>query len=533
MRFIFYCSVFLILYGSLYPFDFSVNALTGAGVERFLYEWSLISSRGDQLGNIALFIPYGFLGILSLGGRRNLAPAILALTVFGLILALWVQVLQLMLPSRDAAMGDVAWNIAGIAVGILIAHPRRVREAVLRQSVGQSQLIVILFLGCWLIVELAPFVPSIDLQSFKDSIKPLWQGSSFSLLAFLRAATAWTMIAYLAVRAFPPRTVWPLLALVMCSTLLAKIIIVDNAITLTDVAAVAVAFFAALGLRKSGTRQSTFLVWLIAGYLIVAGLSPFNFHGSQNFHWIPFTGSLGGSMLLNLQVLAAKVFFISALVYLALECGFRLQRIVVALATSLFALEIAQVWIGNHTPEITDPILASLIGAAFLSLRQNGNAVVRADTISEPAKEQSALPEKAADLRPGVLDHSWLYPNFTNVVVLVIATIALTAAIYTILGLPKIPYNVRELFGGQDSWWRLGFFALAVFSFGIGGTIAGHRVARSRVPWLALPIYSFLACYLTYLLLAACVSSESLSDIAGSSNTYFFVMNHQIRTSSS
>jgi len=37
-------------------------------------------------------------------------------------------------------------------------------------------------------------------------------------------------------------------------------------------------------------------------------------------------------------------------------------------------------------------------------------------------------------------------------VLLVLATIALTGLIYTILGLPKIPYNVRELFGGQSSW---------------------------------------------------------------------------------
>ena len=107
---------------------------------------------------------------------------------------------------------------------------------------------------------------------------------------------------------------------------------------------------------------------------------------------------------------------------------------------------------------------------------------------------------------------------------LVLATIALTALIYTVLGLPKIPHNVRELFGGQSSWWRIEFFALAIFSFGIGGTIAGHRVARSRVPWLALPADTIFACFITYLPLAACVTSESLADIAGSSNTYFFVM---------
>jgi hypothetical protein len=470
------------------------------------------------------------LGILSLGRRSNLAPAILALTIFGLVLAIWVQVLQLMLPSRDAAIGDVAWNFAGIVVGILMAYPKRVREMALHQSVGQPQLIVILFIGCWLIVELSPFVPSIDLQSFKDSIKPLWQASSFSILAFLRAAIAWIVIGYIAARALPPRTAWPLFALLMCGTLLAKIIIVDNAVTLADAAAVTLAFFGALGLGKLGARQATVLVSLISGYLIVSGLSPFNFHGAQDFHWIPFAGSLSGSMLLNIQALAAKIFFISALTYLALGCGFRLKKIVIGLAASLFALEIAQIWIGGHTPEITDPILAIFIGAAFLAFRPNATAPVPAAAIKYATDEQAAEPapvadhRQAVDHRPGVLDRTWLYPSPGNAVLVICATIALTAAIYTILGLPKIPYNVRELFGGQDSWWRLGFFALAVFSFGIGGTIAGHRVARSRMPWAALPLYSILACYFTYLLLAVSVTAESLSDIAGSSNTYFFVM---------
>lgn len=524
MRYLFYSSVFLIVYGSLYPFDFSLSALGGNAVDRFLYEWSLFSSRGDQLGNIGLFIPYGFLGILCLGNRRNPVGAILALTIFGLVVALWLQVMQLVLPSRDAAIGDVVWNLAGVAIGMLLAWPKRVRQAVLQQSVGQPHLAVILFLGCWLIVELAPFVPSIDFQSFKNSLKPLWQEASFSILAFLRAAAAWTMIGYIAVRTLSPGAALPLFALAMCGTLLAKIVIVDNAITLADVAAVAVAFFGARSLQALGARGSVFLLWFIAGYLFVAGLSPFGFHGAQEFHWLPFAGSLGGSMLLNLKALAAKVFFIGALIYLALDCGFRLKRVVTGLAAGLLALEIAQVWIGSHTPEITDPVLAFVVGAGFFAFRNRESSPAPSGAVETPQEEHAAAPENDSAPGSGILDRSWLYPGVANTIVLALATLVFAIAMQTMLGLPKVPYNVRELFGGQDSWWRLGFFALAVFSFGIGGTVAGHRAARSQVPWVTLPVYAIFACCFTYILLAACVTSESLSDIAGSSNTYFFVM---------
>ena len=128
----------------------------------------------------------------------------------------------------------------------------------------------------------------------------------------------------------------------------------------------------------------------------------------------------------------------------------------------------------------------------------------------------------------GPMDRAWLVPPLWGAIALAIATIVVATAINAALELPKIPYNVRELFGGQNSWWKLIFFSLAVFSFGIGGTIAGHRTARSNVPLLTLPAMSILACIVTYLLLAACVTLESISDIAGSANTYAAVTQKKI-----
>ena len=60
MSFLFYVSLILIVYGSLYPFDFSLGALGNVDMAMFLTDWRLYSSRGDLLGNISLFLPYGF-----------------------------------------------------------------------------------------------------------------------------------------------------------------------------------------------------------------------------------------------------------------------------------------------------------------------------------------------------------------------------------------------------------------------------------------------------------------------------------------
>src|SRR3546814_18654153 len=43
-----------------------------------------------------------------------------------------------------------------------------------------------------------------------------------------------------------------------------------------------------------------------------------------------------------------------------------------------------------------------------------------------------------------------------------------------------------DLFGGENAWWKLVVFALAVLSIGIGGALAGHATARSRHPYLVL-----------------------------------------------
>ncbi len=114
---LFYAVAFLVTYGSLYPFDFSLSELSGEATRRFLFEWSLFTGRGDVLGNVALFLPYGFFRMLVRKPGRSEAAKLLWLSVWGFVLATVAQVFQLALPSRDAALGDVLWNMLGLSAG--------------------------------------------------------------------------------------------------------------------------------------------------------------------------------------------------------------------------------------------------------------------------------------------------------------------------------------------------------------------------------------------------------------------------------
>ena len=106
----------LIVYGSLYPFNFSAAA-PGA-FARLFSNWQLLTPLGDLLGNIGLFAPWGLVGMLALAPHWGLPRAAAMTALSGIAISLGVQVLQIWVPSRDAALADVFWNLFGIGGGI-------------------------------------------------------------------------------------------------------------------------------------------------------------------------------------------------------------------------------------------------------------------------------------------------------------------------------------------------------------------------------------------------------------------------------
>lgn len=81
------------------------------------------------IGNIILFVPWGFLTFIALYSVERPTVQTYVLTILlGLTMTLAIEAWQYFLPSRVADINDVIWNTAGTIAGAILGHMRlRVR----------------------------------------------------------------------------------------------------------------------------------------------------------------------------------------------------------------------------------------------------------------------------------------------------------------------------------------------------------------------------------------------------------------------
>jgi VanZ family protein len=355
MNWLFALALLLIGYGSLYPFDFRAG---GAPLATLLEPGSM--SRGDLLGNVALFLPYGYLGMLA--WRRPARPlrfviVVVTAAAYGALL----QCAQLYLPTRDPALRDVLPNAIGVVAGAFAgAIPMLDARRLSGGARGRSAPLLLAL--CWLAYRLVPFVPSLDWQEWKDSLKPLLEWSRLPWVDALHDAAAWAAVGCLWGAAPVGRLTVRWLPALVLATFCLEVVVVDNTLSAANVAGAALGLAAAALLRL---RPAPVAV-LLAAALVLRGLSPFEPRPEpQAFQWIPFGGFLDGSMLVNSQSLFEKTFLYGALVWLVREAGLRLAVAGGGVALLLACVEAAQTRLAGHTPEVTDPLLA-LFAALFL-----------------------------------------------------------------------------------------------------------------------------------------------------------------------
>lgn len=386
MRSLLWIVIIIIVYGSLYPFNFVWTDVAeiswldwGANIEQR-------TTNGDVLSNFLTFIPFGFLAYFY-QPMLTKSPffRVALITTISLIFAYLLQVAQFFLPTRVPTAGDALINLWGTITGLIgaiVLQKLLIRNPELESEWPQeyaSQLVLVI---CWCLYCLFPYFPELTLSNALSSIQPLiempvidWKEGVFFMVFW------WCFFDF--IRINPWKKITPLVLMTVLFALLSgKIIIANNSLDLTLVVAALLGLFLALidGLKK--TKLPILLAIIVA--LIVRNLLAEA--QTSYFNWMPFELYLSGSMWTNTQVFLEKLFVYGCLLsYMQYNVRGHLKGIVIALSI-VIGIEILQVVNNTGVGDITDPILLIMIAYAFFQISK---PLLLSSIVIKPAEKSS------------------------------------------------------------------------------------------------------------------------------------------------
>ena len=501
---------FLIIYGSLYPFNFSTakpDALTHLFADRKLF-----TSIGDMLGNVLLFAPLGLISVLNWAPAWGLLRAVVSAVVIGFLMALGLQVLQIFLPSRDAALADVAWNMLGMVGGTLAGIYIAAKKPGLA-ALSPDKSIPLCLLGGLIAVEWLPLIPSLDLDLIKTNLKliwstpvaftaPLWQGIAVAML------TGYLLAEVINLR---HSTFW--LALLLTVIGIGKLFMQDMPAHPSAQVGLALGGIGWVMTRQFAKAKRRTIVWLLLIFCYTASaLQPYELRDvAAAISWLPFAAMLEGSMIYNLRSLAGDLIFYVGILYLGAAGPGRLVSATLGLTLWVVAVELMQTLIIGRNSDITEPILVLLVGQTLARFQSHGARLSKASDAAV-LLDQSGQPIGLT---------AWFFRA-------VVASSFIIFGIKVLLSLPGIPYNVRELFRADANLPALFAFSMALLWAGGGSVWLGTYLVKARWPAFQLLPLTLLVSVISLTWLWAGVTTESIEDISGSSNRFWFVTQREV-----
>ena len=362
----------IILYGSLYPFDFR-RPDDGLGpVRTLLQTWANRPRRGDFLANLLLYAPFGLFGALAMGSNLRLTARVLPIVVAGAVLSIGIELAQYFDAHRVVSAQDVYANLLGTAAGAfagLLTGPN-LRFPLARQMAAKP--FASLILAAWLGYRLYPFVPVIDLHKYWNAIKPVFLTPSLPVYDLFRYTVAWLCVCALvesiaghkrSLRQFPVFAV---------GVFFAKILIVSHALFLPDIlgATVGFALWGMLIERPERLRAAVIAVPLLI-YVLIWRLQPFQFADrGASFGWIPFLSLMRGSLTINVESFLEKIFYYGVLIWLITAAGARPRIAAISVALLLFGISLAEIYLPGRSAEITDAFMVLIVAAVAALMRR-------------------------------------------------------------------------------------------------------------------------------------------------------------------
>jgi VanZ family protein len=361
-----------IVYGSLYPFVFRADTGNVGPVRYLLSTWNEWDLRGDLLSNILLYTPFGFIVTHTLPARLPAAWRALLAIAAGAALATCMELIQFYDAGRVTSLGDVYANTIGSAIGAVASAIVGVsmRWPFVRELCRNpdASLLLVMFVG----YRLYPYVPVIDMHKYWHAVAELVARTLPLPGDLARFAVTWLFVAAVIEALYGFRRWILLFPVFVLGTFAGRILIVDLSLTSADVMGAAIACILWVGpLRWLPGRPVTIAV-LFTGMIIALRLAPFTFGPlpTHDFGWVPFWSMMHGSISVAMQAFCEKFYQYGGLIWLFNRTGMPLAGATGLVGALLFGTSYAEIYLPDRSAEITDAVMAVIVGGAFWLLRE-------------------------------------------------------------------------------------------------------------------------------------------------------------------
>ncbi len=362
----------LIIYGSLYPFNF--NALP-ADLPWTL--WSRLTwartSRADVLANLLLYLPLGATLSFALPPPWSAARTAFVATIAGVVLALSLETLQTLELRRVASLTDLVLNGVGAFAGAVLALGVRAAGERLGPALTVLDLraapVAIALVSAWVVARLAPFAWNGSWSAWRRGLKPLWHAPSLPPGALLGHLAAWSVI-LVALRATVRRDAgFVVMGLLVLAVAAGRIAGAGHSLMWPELAALlAVLALWPLTDPLSERTLAMLALGLLSTAVLVAGLAPHGLLDTLSVGAHEFTLTPLDAAALGAPAHAAeRCFTAGALVWLLHRLGAAPLRAGLLAAALLLAVETLQLWMPGRSATLTAPALA-LLAAGLIAL---------------------------------------------------------------------------------------------------------------------------------------------------------------------
>ena len=372
----------LIVYGTLFPMGSwqspEINPFT-----LMLRHQLHNTSRSDILTNILVYMPLGVLIIRVLPRRYCPVCKLFIATLACALLSLTLEYLQAHLPDRVPSIIDLMLNSIGGFIGALVAlliwqdsfisgHLKNIRNTYIQP--GPLANLGLAVLGLWALSQLSPLVPSLDMGTLKQGLKPLYLSfTNHTSPEWIRVAEYALAVSALGILSGTLQRIryrsllrFSIFAFMV---LLLKVPVISRQLSLEALIGLFTGLTFVLLVASTSQRTQLRIASLaLLGTVVCAGLfAPAN-SGTISataysmFNWVPFRSHLNNEIIGIIDILGGMWPFL-ALSYIALFSGTTRSLLIastgaVVIFVMMLVLEWNQQFIPGRSADITDAILA-------------------------------------------------------------------------------------------------------------------------------------------------------------------------------